>query len=175
MWANTVSLEHGTCRAPERARTEAAKHMARPSEASGCPAPPPPSDAEPGTQTSRTEARLCGERARPAGSVFHSTSSGGAAASPPQEARIRETGAAAHGKEKRPRSGGGRHPSEQLRPPPGTSRSARGRRPRVPPRVRATVCALSGGCHSEGAGRLCIKPGARRFSEAPRQPLRSTG
>ncbi|CAK0820526.1 unnamed protein product [Prorocentrum cordatum] len=86
-----------------------------------------------------------------------------------------ETGAAAHGKEKRPRSGGGRHPSEQLRPPPGTSRSARGRRPRVPPRVRATVCALSGGCHSEGAGRLCIKPGARRFSEAPRQPLRSTG
>ncbi|CAK0820522.1 unnamed protein product [Prorocentrum cordatum] len=172
--------------------------MARPSEASGCPAPPPPSDAEsahagggerapssaalraaarrPGTQTSRTEARLCGERARPAGSVFHSTSSGGAAASPPQEARIREeTGAAAHGKEKRPRSGGGRHPSEQLRPPPGTSRSARGRRPRVPPRVRATVCALSGGCHSEGAGRLCIKPGARRFSEAPRQPLRSTG
>ncbi|CAK0820523.1 unnamed protein product [Prorocentrum cordatum] len=83
--------------------------MARPSEASGCPAPPPPSDAEsahagggerapssaalraaarrPGTQTSRTEARLCGERARPAGSVFHSTSSGGAAASPPQEAR----------------------------------------------------------------------------------------
>ncbi|CAK0820527.1 unnamed protein product [Prorocentrum cordatum] len=115
-----------------------------------------------------SEARLCGERARPAGSVFHSTSSGGAAASPPQEARIRGT-------KKRPRSGGGRHPSEQLRPPPGTSRSARGRRPRVPPRVRATVCALSGGCHSEGAGRLCIKPGARRFSEAPRQPLRSTG